>query len=263
MEDQVVTESAPEVIETETVEQAENAESPTAAAPETQPEPPKPDAVQKRIDRLTREKYRAKAEAEQLRRQLEQVSQQRPQQQEKGVPQREHFADDFSFFKAVARHEAAQELAERQARMQMEQEERQAQRQKVETVTAFDSRLEKVRDAIPDYDEIIQSADVQISQAMYDVILESDKGPEVTLYFARNPEEAEKLSQLSPTAAARAIGRIEEKLEREALAKKQSTAPKPVKPVGGSVPASNTPADNEPIDMWMRKRNAQVRGSKS
>lgn len=69
-----------------------------------------------------------------------------------------------------------------------------------------------VRQAIPDYDEVVGLSEVVVAPHVTDTILESDRGPEVAYYLAQHPEKADQINGLSPIAAARAIGRIEASL---------------------------------------------------
>lgn len=247
-----------EVLPESSVVVEDQAESTPAEAAE--PEKPKPDPVQRRIDRLTREKYQLRARLEELERR---VSEPAPKAAEpQGAPKLEQFESFDDYVSAKAEWVAEQKFRTLTESQQREAREQQAQRQQAEVSQSWQQRIESARSSVPDYDEIIESADVVLSPAMGQAIVESEQGPMVALYLARHPDEAEKLASLSPTAVARAIGRIEAKLESEQITKTQSTAPKPPSPVRGSVPASRAPSDSDDIITWMKKRNAEVRPRK-
>ena len=262
MEEQSVTtevtaggESSPENVEQ--VEQ--NAESTAAESQQTEAEQkPKYDPVQRRINNLTREKYQLRAELEQLRKQVAEVSQPRQPTQAQGAPKLEQFQSFDEYVAAVSEWKAEQKFSELTTAQQRAYQEAQQRQQAAATTQAWESRLNEARKGTPDYDEIIESADVQVTQAMGRAILDSEQGPMVALYLARNPEEADRIAALNSDAAvARAIGRIEAKLEAEELVKKQSSAPKPASAVRGTAgPASSL--DTQDIATFMKLRRQQI-----
>ena len=238
------------------------AEIPAEPAPAPE-DKPKVDPVQKRIDKLTREKYQARAEAEATRRELERLHaqmQQSPRQTSKdgGEPRLDQFDNFDAYIAAKASYIADQRLAEKLSEREQREQERRQQEQGAKTAETWSKRLADVRKEVPDYDDVIESADVVITREMGQAIMDSDIGPKVALYLARNPEEAERLAGLPETSVARAIGRIEAKIEAEALVKTQSAAPKPPTPVSGRGIANDGPSDKQPIEDWMKARNKQL-----
>jgi hypothetical protein len=122
----------------------------------------------------------------------------------------------------------------------------------------FSTRLREFQSSTPDFEEVIESGDFIPTPAMTHAIFESDIGPRLAYYLAQHSEEAQAITRMSPTAAIRALGRIEAKLEAEPVKKPVSAAPKPVEPVGGKGSASKDP-DRMSIDEWLAMRAAQVR----
>lgn len=243
-----------EVLPESSVTVEDQAESTPAEAAE--PEKPKPDPVQRRIDRLTREKYQLKARLEELERR---VSEPAPKAAEpQGAPKIEQFESFADYVRAEAVWSAKQEMRAQREEQQRETQEQQAKRQQEEVLQAWQQRVDSARSAVPDYDEIIESADVVLSPAMVQAVVESEHGPMIGLYFARHPEEAEKLASLSPTAVARAIGRIEAKLESEQITKTQSTAPKPPSPVRGSTVKPTSAIEADDYDTFVKLRRKQI-----
>lgn len=243
-----------EVLPESSVTVEDQAESTTAEAAE--PEKPKPDPVQRRIDRLTREKYQLKARLEELERR---VSEPAPKAAEpQGAPKLEQFESFDDYVSAKAEWVAEQKFRTLTESQQRAAQEQQAKRQQAEVSQSWQQRVESARTSVPDYDEIIESADVVLSPAMGQAIVESEQGPMVALYLARHPEEAEKLASLSPTAVARAIGRIEAKLEGEQINKTQSTAPKPPSPVRGSTVKPTSALEADDYDTFVKLRRKQI-----
>ena len=115
-----------------------------------------------------------------------------------------------------------------------------------------------VRQALPDYDEVVGLSEVVVAPHVTDTILESDRGPEVAYYLAQHPEKAEQINGLSPIAAARAIGRIEASLpELPVAAAKISKAPAPIKPVSASSSAPIGISDDMSTEAYRAARAKQ------
>jgi hypothetical protein len=99
---------------------------------------------------------------------------------------------------------------------------------------------------------------------MAEAILESEYNVDIAYYLGQNREESAKIAQMSPLAAAKAIGRIEARIERNATASKQvepkrvSKAPEPVKPVATSSDAPTKNPDDMSAEEWLAHRNRQL-----
>lgn len=269
MSEELATEVAAEV-------QAEVAEQPTAQeaqtaeggeTQETQEKPPKllteeqvNAKIEKRLARANRSFDRRLQEA--LERERQSFAEQQPKPQQAGAPKLEQFDNLDDYVAAKAEYIVKQNLdktfaeRERAARQQAEQ----GRRGQVEQT--WNNRVSQVRVEMPDFDEVIESSGVNITQPMAEAIMESDVGPKVAYYLARNPEKAEEIAEMSPAQIHRAIGRIEAKLEHETLVKKQSSAPKPASPVGSRASNDNGLSDKLSVDDWLKTRNAQLKAKR-
>lgn len=257
-----------EVIETQVTEpSAETVENPAIADQNAEPataaseEKPKVDAVQRRIDKLTREKYQSRAEVEMLRRQLEEAKarpEPRQETQAKGEPRLEQFSN-FEDYIAARDSFLERKFEEKLTARERQDQEARRQNESAKASESWNNRLNDIRKEVPDYDDVIEAADVPVSHAMAQAITESELGPRVALYLANHPAEADAMLNLSTSATLRAIGRIEAKIEAGSGKNKISGAPKPIKPVSGSgAGASNGPSDSQSIDDWMKARNKQL-----
>ena len=205
-----------EVVSTETVE---NQPEPTLEqdekpAKESEDEDHVQKGVQKRIDRLTRQKYEARAEADFLRKQLE--AQQQPRTD--SVIDRGRFESEEDYIEAVVEARLSQKEAVQQ------------QQSFAQKVNGIIKEAEKLGDFdVDDFREI------PISQAMAMAIVESDVAVKLTKYFHDEPEEAERISRLSPARQAAAIGILEVDLGSSVpKVTAKSAAPSPIKPVAGN-----------------------------
>lgn len=217
--------------------------------------PGKKPGVHNRIGELTREKHDAKREAEALQRERDYWRDQAMKtgksepgalaqaDEPKGEPTLEQFDFDTSkFMKALYKWEREQERVEESKRKQAEEAQKQHR--------TFQEREQAFAAAHPDYEEIAKAEHVPITKAMAEAIIESDEAPAIAYYLGQNLEEASVIAQMSPIAAARAIGRIEAKLSAPARlpdpitpTKTVTRAPDPVTTLSGS-PAVTTSLDD-------------------
>jgi hypothetical protein len=134
---------------------------------------------------------------------------------------------------------------------------------------AFMGRIRAAAETDPDLPLIVNATNpadpnfVPISQAMAEVIRESDISPKILRHLANNKAEAMRIFNLSPLTAARELGRIEAKILATPAPeppRRVSQAPEPVKsltPTG----VTEIDLDKVPIDDFMKKRNAQQFGA--
>lgn len=224
---------------------------------------------QRRIDELVREREYERAEKQKLFDLLNrQPSNQAPQTQvnpktDDGLPNLDSFDDYGKYLSAVARYEARQEHAalrkqeeETQAKTRHETVVADQHRRMVEKQTTLRTMTETAEKKYPDFfDKVFnQSPDVMpITPIIGEAILESDIGQDVAYYLATHTSEAQRLAKLSPTAALREFGKIE-----ASLITQQSSAPKPITPVGGKQMSSDAISDSDDMATYIAKRNKQL-----
>ena len=231
--------------------------------PDEKKEDPIPKGVQKRIDRAVREKYEAQAEAKMLKERLDRIEQNIQERVAKPIdnsePRIDNFDDFDQYVAAKAEWIASKKINETLNERERRSAEERAAAAHYQAVDGWNQRLEKATAELPDFKEVIESSDVPMSDFMRDAIVESDLGPKVAYWLANNPEEAKKIASMSPLATVRAIGRIEERLESQAKApKKPTSAPAPLKPVGGKASVQKDPgqmSDSEYLE-WRKKGRA-------
>ena len=223
-------------------------QKPEEVIPEEKPaEEHVPKGVQKRIDRAVRQKYEAEARAKMLEERLTYLETQsrQPVQQQKVIdnsePRIENFDNFDEYVRAKAEYIAEQKinqtLSEREKRQQAEYEK--AAHQK--TAESWNKRLAQATAELPDFEDVLASSDVPMTSTMQQAIMESDIGPRVAYYLAQNPDEATEIARMSPIAAIRTLGRIEERLATQKTVVKVTSAPEPVKPVGSRASVTKDP----------------------
>ena len=84
-----------------------------------------------------------------------------------------------------------------------------------EVFDAYQARKAEAREKHEDWDDVmaeIEADQVTIPVAASNAIIESEHGPEIAYYLAKNQEVRDKLAEMSITSAVREIGRIEARL---------------------------------------------------
>lgn len=258
-EEEIQQEEVTEVTETtETAEldgeQAEQQEEAAASDGDDSTAEPKKKGVQKRIDELVRQREDKAREAEYWRQQALQKAPERPETptQPTGKPTVESYDSYEEYLDALSDWKVDQRLKQQQeqaAQTQREQSLEQKQAQFHQKAAAFEAE---------DFQEIAFNPTLPISDAMRDVILDSDKGPELLYHLGKNSGEAARIATLNPVQAARELGLLEAKLSLP-KAKTKSSAPPPIPPIGGGgEPPTADPMKLTP-DEWAAQRNRELR----
>ena len=249
----VIVESSPQVeAETpETVEPVENQEAKEPEQTETTEDDDSdslPNGVKKRIDKITRQKYEAVAEANRLKAELEQMrAQLAPKQKEPDISDFDTF-DDYT--EALAEYKFNQK-----AQAQQQQASQQQQAQKV--AQDWQSKVEKVRAVAPDFDEAFANvAEITFAQSTLDAVAGHEKGAEIAYLLGKDPVKAYQIASLPPIQQLMAIGEIAAKTNLT-RPKTVTNAPPPVKPVSGK--SSIVDPNSLSMKEWVAYRNKQLR----
>lgn len=213
--------------------------------PEKPAEPEVPKGVQKRIDRAVRQKYEAEARAKMLEERLAALEQRSEPQRAAPIKDSEPTIDKFDNFddyvaakaEYIAKRQIESTLSEREQRQAAERE---AAARK-QTADSWSSKVEKATADMPDFEDVLSSSDVPMTDVMQQAIMESEIGPKLAYYLATKPEEAIKIAQMAPIRAVAALGRLEERLETQKPAVKTTSAPPPIQPVGSRAAVSKDP----------------------
>ena len=152
-------------------------------------------------------------------------------------PKPEQFSDMYEYAKALAEYTADRRLIERDK----EEKARKAAAEQEQKFKAWADRVNAAKNELPDFDDMVQSSDVRVSDPVRDAIIESEHGPKILYYLAENAEFAKKLADMSVVSAVREIGKIEARFEKgeakpdvKAVVGK-SKAPAPITPLRGAV----------------------------
>lgn len=246
---------APEAAQAEPVaevEQSEPEEQEEAKPTEEKKQNPK---LERRFSEITKQREEARREAQQERERREALEQRLAALEKQATPQSvrdvdaepqpSQFQDAFEYAKALAEYSTEKALAERDRRDA--EEKIAAERQKV--IETWASKVQSAKTSMPDFDEVVASSDVVVNDDIRDAILESDVGPQVLYHLAENEDLAKKIAGMSPKAALREIGKLEERFAAKPTAKQEtvvkSRAPAPISPIRGGTTAVDVPIGSD------------------
>ena len=230
------------VAEVEVVEESKEAESATAEQAETPAEnvesnEPEEDQgserFQKRINKVTADKFAEKRRADELARQLEEIQQSTPQTPSTGAPKLEDFDYDESKHQdALIDYKVnlkAQEITQQGQQAQIDQ-------QRAQNQNVFDAKVETFTADAPDYQDVIGRIP-PLAQETLDAIVQSEDGPKIAYYLGQHLDIADEIASMPPVLAAMKLGAISAQLSADKPTIKKSAAPDPIEQVtsGGTI----------------------------
>ena len=230
-----------------------------------------PKGVQKRIDAITKEKYEERRErqaaqerADRLERELTEFRQsgKQPQQQQRnldnGAPNPENYAAgryDPDYLEALTDHKVNVMFASQENKATMAQKQ-----------SHIGELQEAARTAHADYDTIEQDFfqhQLTTVPEFRELLLDSDNPAEMSYYLGKNPDEMDKLGEMTQAQALRYMGRLEAKINitpsLEQNKKTVSTAPKPIAPLGSAKTSAviTDPSEAQSMSDYVKLREAQ------
>ena len=227
---------------TEVEEQSEPvAEDEEKVTEERKPNP----KLEKRFSELTKQREQAREDAARERQKREELetrlkaleSQAAPKQEQSRdeKPRPDQFVDAFEYAEALADWSAENAVM----RARQEDVERKIQEERNKVIESWNTRVESTKSDLPDFDDMVASSDVVVSDQVRDAILESEVGPRILYHLAENPEIAEKISKASLITALREIGKLEARFEKKEPVEVKpvavkSKAPAPIKPLNAT-----------------------------
>lgn len=253
--------------------------------------PKKEGGYQRRIRKLVAAREAAAADAEYWRQQaLRSTAPTEPKVEAKAKPKIEDFAFDdgtynhAAFTEALADWKAEEKFRELSAQQEAKAREEQARTEDQKQAREFMNREQTFAASVEDYDEVADAALGTLAElsgpgtrSVSQAIVASEHGPELLYYLGQNPEEAQRIANLSPTRAVMALGRLETQLakqEDENPDKEGTTqppvsrAPKPISPVKkpAAAPAFDPNDEKQALTMtpeeWAKRRRSQLQRRK-
>jgi len=238
----------------------EPAEAGTTEASETQESEGEkaelPKGIEKRLAKLTAKKYEQADKIAALERQKQELESKLASQAPKT---REDFASEEDFIDYKVNSQLDSRLQEQQFTQQAEQIKQQQASVQAEM---WNERVSSVTEEIPDLLDVVGSVDIPMPVDALQVISESDQGPQMAYYLAKNPMEAQQLNYMDQRSRDRKLMQLEMELKMGVktvgTAKPVTQAAPTPKSSGGraGAPAS---MENLSTEEWMKARRKQVR----
>lgn len=240
------------------IDEADNADPPPAKEPPKEQEDP----VQKRIDKLTREKYDARRKADLAEYRTKELEarlaalEAKPAQAAPAEPTLEGFGYDEVKYQAAMREWIRSE-ASSVAREEAKKALTSSQAERIQT--KFDERQTEFAKSNPDYiEKVLERDTLPISEAIQDALLQMDTGPAIAYYLCTHEDKAREIMSLPPMLQAREIGRIEASLEKKP-APVVSKAPPPPPKIDAGQPAAELSIEDS--SSWSDKQFLKWRRS--
>lgn len=163
------------------------------------------------------------------------------------MPKQDDFKTVGEYADAVIEYKLDKRDRERQDKAAKSAQETEETRIRREFVTRQDAVMKE----LPDYTAVLERSEIDLPKHAMQYVMESDQGPRLAYHLAKNPQEADRIAQLSPIRAIAELGKLEVRLEKPAKQESKaeqlavSKAPSPIKPLGsdGTVPVHKDPAD--------------------
>lgn len=242
------------VVEEEVQSEPEQAEKEATGTEERKPNP----KLEKRFSDITKQREAARDEARREREAREALEARYKELESKlspapapvmdlnAEPQPSQFDDAFEYAKALAEYSAEKALRDRDR----QDAERRANEERAKMMDVWNKKLEKSKAELPDFEEMVASSDVAVSNEVRDAIFESDVGPRILYHLAENPELAKSLADMSQARALREIGKLEARFETKSEPEKvqpvavKSNAPAPISPLRATSAAADVSVDS-------------------
>lgn len=232
-----------------------------------QQEERKQSKFQRRLDRQKSARVAAETETKILRERLEKLEGQAKPAQDASEPKRDDFPDYETYWLALAKHTAKQETsaalrADREARETRERQQ-QANAGTEKIAKAWAEREKTFQAATKDYEEVVSAFTEKggemdsLSNEARMAIAESEAGPALLYHLGKNPDEAERLADLSPRRQIAELGKLEAKISLPA--KKTTNAPAPASTTTGGKTATKdlTRMNQEEYEAYRKTQGAR------
>jgi hypothetical protein len=217
-------------------EEAKSKEDPTHDAPELDEK--KKHGINERFTKLTAAKREAEEKATKAQEEAKTLKEERAKiaaeiqalkdkyepvkTEQDPEPQPEQFTDIKEFTKALKEWTSDNTKREESTRLQNETVAKKQQ----EKNTNWDSRWELAKTSIPDFKETMDNAGgLMVSNEAREALRDSDVGPEICYFLAKNPTEVEKMNGMTLDKMYKFIGKLEDKVETKETKKTPAIKP--------------------------------------
>lgn len=216
-----------------------------------------PKGLEKRLAKLTKQKYAQQERIDALERQLQESLKAKEEE-----PDRDDYTDD-EWMEILAEKKAKALLQEYQAEQKQRIDSAKNARQ---AATQWQSKIDTYKEEMPDYEAVVSNADIELPVEVLQTIASSPVGPRMAYHLAKNEQEAEMLQQMDARTRDRYLLKLELKMEDTPVGRPTANQPKaevtkatPI-PRSGGISAATPSEDSLSIDDWMARRRKKLYG---
>jgi hypothetical protein len=209
-----------------------------------EPKPKPKSRAQERIEQVTRDNRNLRRSVSRLNQEIGKLKAEKPLREE-------DFNDPAEYQTATFKRATKEAALETQFDgVQSELAELAGKRQE-----AWADVVAEARQTMPDFETVFDSS-VPVSEVMADLIMEGDAPAQLAYWLGKNRHEAKRIAGMSPVEAARALGRLEQRLTAP-TPKTVSSAPKPVPTVSGKAHQGGRTPEEMPYEEYKAWRMAK------
>lgn len=236
-----------EEVETDEVAEEEEEESATSEEDETpEKKPEKKSGVQKRINELVRKQREAEREAAKVgedrdhwRKETLRLQKLIDDEQKEGLEIGEPKEEDFDTVEEYLTAKMDWKIKQETEKLRKNFDETISRQKEDRKKEIINTKIKEGREKYSDFDEIALSKDVPYNDAMLDIIVNSKRTDDIAYYLGSHLDKTLEIFNMSPLSAAVEIGKIEATLPEnpdkvKQKQKKETNAPPPITPIGGS-----------------------------
>ena len=217
------------------VDEQQAEESNSESAPEQKPEEKQEDGFQKRINKVTADKYAEKRRADELQRQLNELNSKPVVEAAKKPTLEDYDHDDEAYNAANIEYQVGKAVQKETDKLQQNA----ANAKQAVIQSDFNDRITAINKA--DFDEVANAVP-QLPPGVADALMQSENGPELIYHLGTHLDQADKLAGMTPTAAIMELGKLSVSMNA-APTKKTSAAPEPIQTLnsGGAISQERGP----------------------
>lgn len=161
----------------------------------------------------------------------------------------------------VTQAEIEKQGKEREANEAKEKSEKADSERREKVASAWQKSHAKALETYPDYTDVAENPDIQITpdmaHAMLRVNKKSGNGPDIAYHLGKNPEEAARIAALDIDDQLVEIAELGARLKAKPAP--VSKVPEPPKPLGSKSSAGKKSGDDESMEEYAARRNASLR----
>lgn len=219
----------------------------------TEAEKPAEDGFQKRINKVTADKYAQERRANDLQARIDKLeaAQAKPELSAPTLGDADIDYDEDKLSQAQVAYQIQEGVKSELERTQRHNEQAIQQAKAQEVANSYTERVTTFNK--PDFDDKA-NAIPELPTGVAQAVMQLENGPEVIYHLGQHLDTADSIAKMSPIMAMMEIGKLTAKLSAKPEFK-QSAAPDPIEPLSSGSAMKSEIGDEMSINDWMKKYN--------